>query len=377
MCIEVAFENKRRTMFLLPVTFTMPASKDTSPKLRAYNDFFRIFDFHRYEKLSKNTRLSNIEKRRRQIVLSYRASLNTTTAHNKLEDFLGSRTELDRTFLDQPPVVSRSSRNNKSLEKWEGLVALAVDKRHWIEKTLILNKNEMMILKHADARKSSGLTIATSAIFSIRVLTPEEVPIDSFAFFAVETFSCVLTFMVRSQTHLDAWLSIFTNICGDKLTKSMNLRTYAMPNLVESDENLFAKPVGYKVEKKRVLNFRRIIFRKSGLSSQLRGMAPNALVESILDKALSLISSPVMDVLKWIDFMDSLCALQVLDISGLKEREKIALLLNLYHTMVLHGMLVLGSPASWSSWPSFFNTLSYLVCYDVISINELEHNCLR
>ena len=68
MCIEVASDNKRRTMFLLPCAFNMPPAKDATPKLRAYNDFFRIFDFHRYEKLSKNTRLSTIEKRRRQIV---------------------------------------------------------------------------------------------------------------------------------------------------------------------------------------------------------------------------------------------------------------------------------------------------------------------
>lgn len=44
---------------------------------------------------------------------------------------------------------------------------------------------------------------------------------------------------------------------------------------------------------------------------------------------------------------------------------------------MLHGNLVLGPPTAWSSWPSFFNSLTYLVNFETISIAELEHNIIR
>ena len=44
---------------------------------------------------------------------------------------------------------------------------------------------------------------------------------------------------------------------------------------------------------------------------------------------------------------------------------------------VIHGSLVIGPPPSWSSWPSFFNNIAYLLSFDVVGIAEVEHNLLR
>jgi Protein of unknown function, DUF547 len=44
---------------------------------------------------------------------------------------------------------------------------------------------------------------------------------------------------------------------------------------------------------------------------------------------------------------------------------------------VIHGSLVIGPPPAWSSWPSFFNNIAYLLCFDVMGIAEVEHNLLR
>jgi len=70
-------------------------------------------------------------------------------------------------------------------------------------------------------------------------------------------------------------------------------------------------------------------------------------------------------------------ALQVVDLTSLSGADKIAVSLNVFHSMVLHGMIVIGPPASWSSWPSFFNFFSYMICFDFISLSEFEHNILR
>ena len=69
--------------------------------------------------------------------------------------------------------------------------------------------------------------------------------------------------------------------------------------------------------------------------------------------------------------------LQVLNFVALADREKTAVLLNLYHIMLLHGFILLGPPLSWSRWPYFFNTVTYVLGCDIISIAELEHNILR
>ena len=70
-------------------------------------------------------------------------------------------------------------------------------------------------------------------------------------------------------------------------------------------------------------------------------------------------------------------ALQAFDFFSLDGLDKIAVFLNVFHAMVLHGMLILGPPASWSSWPSFFNFFSYIISYDFVCISEFEHNILR
>jgi hypothetical protein len=48
-----------------------------------------------------------------------------------------------------------------------------------------------------------------------------------------------------------------------------------------------------------------------------------------------------------------------------------------YAPQVIHGSLVIGPPPSWSSWPSFFNNIAYLLSFDVVGIAEVEHNLLR
>jgi hypothetical protein len=69
--------------------------------------------------------------------------------------------------------------------------------------------------------------------------------------------------------------------------------------------------------------------------------------------------------------------LQTVNVGQMKPREKFCFMLNLYHTMVLHGCFILGPPTSWATWNSFFSTVTYLVGHDIISILELEHNVLR
>ena len=55
-------------------------------------------------------------------------------------------------------------------------------------------------------------------------------------------------------------------------------------------------------------------------------------------------------VSQWIDFLNQLSYIQYINITTLNEIEKTALLLNLYHIMIIHVSLIIGPPASWARY---------------------------
>ena len=55
-------------------------------------------------------------------------------------------------------------------------------------------------------------------------------------------------------------------------------------------------------------------------------------------------------VSQWIDFLNQLSYIQYINITTLNECEKTALLLNLYHVMIIHVSLIIGPPASWARY---------------------------
>ena len=356
-------------------------NRDTTPKIRAYQEFAKKFPICRYGRLAKSVRMSPLEILRRQLVVSYRAAVSSTdrSAAVKLEEFLGHKSETDRTFLERSCPVSVSAKGTSFSNRWEGNVALATDRRFWMDRTLLVSGSEVCILRNAESRKSSGITFSLSSVLHVRTIPRNERPFDGFGFFQIETFARVFILMVLSDAVADAWVNVFAKLLGQSICEPANLTNHPIPNLMESGDIFFGRPSGYKLDRRRVLNYRRIIFRPTaGLSADIISQTPNQLVEGMLEKAFELVASgAAADAALWVEFMDRICALQTLDVSSITRKEKVALLLNLYHTMVLHGFLLLGPPVSQSSWASFFNSVSYLVAYDVISINELEHNGIR
>lgn len=101
-------------------------------------------------------------------------------------------------------------------------------------------------------------------------------------------------------------------------------------------------------------------------------------IVGLLEKVFSLVKDEgLADVRQWIQFMNWASALQAYDLYALEGVEKVAVLLNVFHAMLLHGMIILGPPVSWSSWPSFFNFFSYIISYEYICLSEFEYNILR
>lgn len=348
-------------------------------KLRSHSEVVKSFPVPKDSKISnqKLKRLTTVERERRQMAETYAAMLNKGSSYSSIMNaFFGSPSDTDRLFLGMS--LSKGSGNCLTPKKtygeemWEGSVAFATDKRHWVEGVAFISNSELMICKSADARKVVNI-IAVPSIISVRPMWHNEVPMDMFKFFQVETFSRVLYFMVRNDRQLEAWMTAFAAV---GIHSEPNYSERSLSKLVE--DLYFGASTAWRLEKKRLFNYRNIIFRKTGLSAEFRDVSVTHLAEGLLEKVFSLLQDEgFADVRQWIQFMDWASALQAYDLYALEGVEKVAVLLNVYHAMVLHGMIILGPPASWSSWPSFFNFFSYIISSEHICLSEFEFNILR
>lgn len=394
-------EGRRKILFLIP-WMAPSANKEEfeesvelkklvslEPRIRSFSDFCKKIPIVPIPKNFRNKKMSIFEKQRRVIVESYRElHLSSKGTDPALVSYLSKVIAEDINFLNDHPVsYTGKSVFARSQEKWEGSCCLALSRRHFVEGHLVLSSTEMTVLKTRDSKRAIW-KLPVHLVMSVRSMRPEETPFQGFKFFIVETFARCYYFMVRSDKQLQAWLKAFSTllpsdaICtsDDELDYSSHAKRTANTNVNnlfgDVSQTYYARSPNWSIDKRRILNFRSIIFTSEGLPHRLREFSPNGLVESILEKAFTL-SEESESISKWIAFMNDISALQTIDLYDLSETEKAALYLNLYHTMALHGFLLFGPPASWASWPTFFNSVTYILSFDIVSIAEMEHNILR
>jgi len=409
---------RRKWMLLLACSEKLPWEKqrDVGLKLRGAQDFVKLFPLTQsHAKVCKNVDFVANEKLRRQVAATLQSvcdsiSSNPTSpasvsAMSKLDSFLGCRTEEDHNFLtasvprqinDSGPIDKRTGSalsceaididHTKALS-WMGTVALCTDRRVWAESELVMTTDGFTIsrsesslsikIPNYNATNSDTSTVSNKSILSVRILGKEQCPFSGFGFFEVETLFQVHVFMVRNVVDAEAWVKLFNERFGKEFAARAGSAlgdNFTMPDF---DGNVFfGHPSSLKLGKRRVFNYRRILFpSKLTLPEDLVGLSPNELIERALHDAFQLLDDNSNAPL-WVHFMDTVCALQVVDLSLLTVPEKISFLLNLYHTMVIHGVLLLGPPLL-ATWESFFDTVAYFVGYNVVTINELECNGLR
>ena len=394
----------------------------TFPKLRPYSEIMKVLPSIPIPRLYKNRKLSSIEKRRRQIVESYYQALKQENQYvlEKLSGSLQSIANSDKEFLDGNASVSEILFHR--LQAFQGSVALASSRRHWIEYSLILSKKEACFYRQKRVNKSSSSSSAATTaanstiktarrpdirmkmydVVSIQPMSFYDIPIEGFSFLEIETFSRVYYIMLRSDIQLNEWIQAFVHFRGRDVLVSMYadvptdgiINTHSPTNKMKTvyqaeieGSAYLAKSGCWRLDKKRIFNYRRISFNPTinssftSLKSMMiyKSMTPNSFIESVLSNILY-ISQPEINTVTpshWVHFMDKISWLQTMNISSLNEIEKTAFFLNLYHIMVIHGSLVIGSPPAWNHWNAFFNNICYLFSYEIISISDIEHNILR
>jgi hypothetical protein len=89
------------------------------------------------------------------------------------------------------------------------------------------------------------------------------------------------------------------------------------------------------------------------------------------------VESSAAEVARFTDATSLLKAYTASDIAALSHEQTFAFFVNIMHTLVLHGFLLLGPPHNTITASSFFNAISYECAGDVFSVAELEHLILR
>ena len=367
------------------------------PRLRTYSEITRAIPKIAVQKTYKSKKYGADEKRRWEIIRAYEAVVTKGSAQHQsqLRTLLSAPNETDNNFLGsfsvQPVVKAMTAATEKM---FEGAVALATSRRHWTEQFMQVTKTEVLLRKHPDALRVS-LRIPFKSVISVRTMRDDEVPIAGYFFFQVETLMRVYYFLVRTDRQRSDWISILTSQLPPSIIRAPSSRAEEVAHLTDIGAFYMARPPCWRLDKRRLFNFRRIFFTPSGLPSELRDLSPCALSESVLAMALRLTQSASKDsrdarevreanspistseMAVWVEFLDQISALQTLDLSKLSEVERATFFLNIYHTMVIHGAVVVSAPQYWGSWQSFFSTINYVICFDIVSIAELEHNLLR
>ncbi|KAG5185203.1 hypothetical protein JKP88DRAFT_180632, partial [Tribonema minus] len=108
---------------------------------------------------------------------------------------------------------------------------------------------------------------------------------------------------------------------------------------------------------------------------------PEQFVSDLLRRVMKLQADGVLEgggSAALVEFLDGTAQLRWLDLSGPGDpSERLALFLNLYHVLLMHAHLLVGPPGSALKAASYFNSLSYEVAGDVLSLAELEHGVIR
>ena len=307
----------------------------------------------------------------------------------------GDRGESDRDIVGGGNVVPSSDSNGtgdrdldaKEAERlasvvqqaaWTGTAALAMSNRHWVQYLVVLTP-EGFLLNHASHHKP--VKIPRKAIISAGRMKKQDVPLLllGYSFLYVETLRKFYYLLVREDHGKpDHLLQCLENL-GVTQERKFDERddhledTFIATLLVKTNVEI------WRLSNRSLYNARRFVF--CAPNPEGGHGSPNTLVEELLVKAIKL--SKLMNrrnrsafqhggpkssagiteenltvgdlILLWLEFLDGVCDLQVIDILGLPQAQRAALLLNLYHTMVIHGSLVLSPPQTSASWRLFFS----------------------
>eukprot|EP00981_Chlorochromonas_danica_P015379 scaffold11846_cov149-Ochromonas_danica.AAC.10 len=377
-CVEVS-EPRRRLYYLLPLPREVAAllrEADTASfRLRSYSEISKKFPIT--TNIRKKGSWSATESRRRRVAATLQSL--AVSHDSRLRPFLAPLSDADLRFLGGNSVVEEEEK------LWRGRVAVALSRRHWTEQVMVLTPDRLVLCRRREIKRVS-VSLPLTEVLGVRPLDQAHCPLTGPAFLEIETHARVFTLMIYSDLQLNGWMQAFMTLgllSGSntlyRSTPSGILRTPSRglnPREVHKEEVYIARPPCWKMDKKRVFNYRRILFKGQELPENT---SPNELIECILQSTFTLYEkagSGKAEEPDWQKFWNDVSLLQTISLVGLNVKQRLAFFLNLYHLLFLHGCLLFGPPPSWNL-NAFFNNITYIVSFERISLADIELNVLR
>jgi len=356
-----------------------------------FTHHFETEDATRSVEASYSSRMSSREKKRRIMgqALAHAISSEESGMKEKIHNFMNQKDEFESTFLQKPLSLLTSLKiNSTSLCN----VARALSEHHFVEEFARVTADHITFYQYQRNRPVFHFRMSIETIVNARKLCRDASPhFPQHYFMALETLGRTIYLMFLSESERNSWVDALVKLSSSPSLESRGC-VIQMPqspgNSEGSDtrscisydallmvddpiEEFLHKSSSWRCRKRRILNCRQFSF--GGLDQRLD---PSALVGEALRRALSPTEEDSEDE-NLRAFLDSASALKNVDVNQLNEKERMAFFLNLYHVMIMHTFLVLGTPGSTLKWIACFNTIAYQCSDDIFTLSELEHCIIR
>ncbi|CAH0374284.1 unnamed protein product, partial [Pelagomonas calceolata] len=239
------------------------------------------------------------------------------------------------------------------------VVARSLGEGHWAEQLAVLRKGRLDVLDALGSPKKIALPL--NEVLACRFVE------GPFPTLVVETVGLCHYLGFADDDKRDAFatsLSIARSRAAEFTPDDACLPTARDPR-----DAFILKPPSYK-QARLVLNARRLSF---DLSLEEDGLPPWARARNLLRRLAA--ASPDAAATAQAELFDEAASLKRIALADVgTPAEALAFFLNLYHALLLHALLVLGAPRDATT---FARTVSYDVCGDVFSLNDLAQCVLR
>jgi hypothetical protein len=312
-------------------------------------------------------------------------------------------------------VGSRKLRTGISAFAFESYCCVQQGGFFWSQEYIGLTEDELVFIKPASRLGvSKRITLPLLALKEIRAVPDSELPftICTAKAFSVSTFSRVFLLLVKSSDLQGMWIETLLHTMQARRRALLynNTDTGSVRHL-----DLMVRTKDFHLDSDQYVMNARSFLTGSLCASSHKETAwpqqdlsyflkhPHLIVERLLKKLFRLVEvsadEDAEDSLSeqlWIDFLDGAALLQRADlsvysasvegiISGNRDTPDertdndslLAMLLNLYHVMLLHAYLVLGLPDNKRKWADLRNNYCYEAFGDCFSIEQLENNIIR
>jgi hypothetical protein len=265
----------------------------------------------------------------------------------------------------------------------EGVCARAICEAHLREEYLTVMDSE---LRFFDVSSNKTLRISIKGVLGCSSCDGPNFP--GLHFFKVETLGREWYVMVETASDRDAWVSTIARLAKQNQTAPTEAEEedddVADEDVEYEEKERAAVGVGasssflhkstlFKKQARLILNCRVFAFGEATVQD------PLGLVEEAMVSLDACASAPTADEGGLVEFLNMTAALKRVNIHDLdvESGARVCFLLNLYHLMVNHALLLEGEERVSKQWFAHCNHICYQLGGDVFSLLELEQCIIR